>query len=193
MPLSDDIKKVGYNGLIKNPTLLDLFFDEYARLFEEPCRACPQQLKGYFENYINSIGHMENFELKQGSLISWNTGSGYFDVSQANVNNKLKAKNGKFYPIGAHLFAANKGYSKFFTSVPKDLDNMVNEIKGGSTSSEPTFFDTLVAIKGIGKSTASKLVKDFEDEAALVEGIDTLDELGYKAGAIDALTERYQS
>lgn len=200
MHLSDEILKGGLEGLIRNEALLNLFYQEYEnQTGESPCRSCPGKLKGYYTHYKNlNAKHlksdiMNEFKLKPGSVIPWSTGGGYMDVTQANVNSELKAKNGKSYPIGAHLFAITSNYSKFFDGVPSNLDAMVASIRGGK-SEEPkaeTFFDELVAIKGIGKKSAQKITEDFESKDALKEAIEAEEELLYSPAVNELLKENF--
>lgn len=198
MHLSDEILKAGLEGLIRNESLLALFYQEYEKQTgESPCRSCPGKLKGYFTQYKNLNANllksdiMNEFKLKPGSVIPWSTGGGYMDVTQANVNTPLKAKNGKSYPIGAHLFAITSNYMKFFDGVPSELEGMVKEIRGGKVETEETFFDRLVAIKGIGKKSALKIVEDFTDENDIKEAVASGEELPYSTAVNEVLKENF--
>lgn len=206
MPLSKDILNAGLQGLMNDPDLLASFFKLYQDTFKvEPCTTCPGKIAGYFEQL--KISDMkkteeEQFILKPESLIPWKVDDGaYMDVTQANVNSPLKAKNGKEYPIGAHLFAINSGYGKFFQSTPPTLFQMIAEIKGNIPppakiivpNVEESFMDKLVAISGIGPKTAVKIIEDFPNEAELVKAIAAKEALPYKEGVNDSLKEVFST
>ena len=188
MPSNLDIINAGLAGIQTNSKLRNYFLREYSKVFGEACADCKGKLEQYYFKYINHLSTMGDYVLKPSpsgmiSVIPFENDH----VTNANVNNTING-----HSTGTRMLAKSRAFEKYFEKMPDNVEELIAAYKGVEAPKGGNFIDELVAIKGVGKSSAEKIAADYSTMEALSEAVKSGSVKSYNAFADKALKAHFK-
>ncbi len=178
------LRQVGIEKILSDPDTRGLFHEVATKVFGENCLNCDGKIREKFVLLLTKTDFMESkYKLKKDTLISMNSPDWKEDISNSNLTNE-KAE---------MLLNMSLSYIKLFEEAP-ELEKLKKAHEEGARSLSEvgkvkvvlTFSEELIALKGIGKSTAKKLIEKYPTKDLLIDALSNDDDFSFLGRFEDA-------
>ena len=167
----DILRKAGIERILKDKDLRALFHEVALKIFGQNCLNCDGKIREQYSLLLTKPYKMESkYKLKKDDVISMSSPDWKEDLSNANMTDK-KAE---------ALLNRTLKYIFRFEEAPNIEELRIAAESGvktldeamGKTDPAPTYSDELTDLKGIGDTTAEKIVNVYPTKDLLLDAIE---------------------